>query len=85
MSIEDYTDEGILSLAEYILKRSREECMTSIEVGDYINARVIADRDSRGIVGKILQFCTGDSKALYNYIDEQITIAENKRKEELWH
>ena len=67
-----YTDEGIFNLAYAILEDATQDCMAAIEAGDYITARIIADRDSRGIVGLILNYCTGDNKFLWNYIDKEI-------------
>ena len=72
MSTEEYTDEGILNLAYALISQAKEECMASVRAGDFINARVIADRDSRGIVGKILQFATGSSSFLEECINKEI-------------
>lgn len=72
MSAEEYTDDGIMNLAYALLSSAKDECMASVEAGDYIGARVKADMNTRGIVGKILQFATGDSTFLEEYINKEI-------------
>ena len=78
-------DDGIINLAVRLVHDSREECMASIRAGDYIGARIIADKDSRGLVGLICDWACNDKKALLKEINETIKKVQSTEEEEWWY
>ena len=72
MPVEEYRDEGLLKLAEALVKNAKEDCMSSIQAGDFIRARIVADMDQRGIVGKIVGFATQGQMTFEDIINEEI-------------
>lgn len=57
-------DEGIVNLCIALITMAKQEYEAYIECGQFLEARVRADMDSRGLVGHILAWVCDDSKAL---------------------
>ena len=67
-----YNDDGILNFAYALLAQAKEEAFSKILYGDYIGARASAGWSSKGIVGNILEYATGDRDFLIKVVDEEI-------------
>lgn len=83
--MQEYDDDGILRLAIALVKASRDECMAYVRYGDYIGARVIADKDARGLVGHICKWTCNDERALAKEIDKEIKRVQSTEEEEWWY
>lgn len=65
-------DEGVINLAEAILKDAGEEYENYILALNESQALYLARRDSRGLVGKILEYCTGDREYMVKKVNERV-------------
>lgn len=57
-------DNGIINLCIALINTAKQEYESYIECGQFLEARVRADMDSRGLVGHILAWVCNDNKAL---------------------
>lgn len=63
-----YTDEGLINLAEALVRQARYDYDSMIADGYDIDARVIAEQDTRGIVGYIVAWVCNDKDYLFNEV-----------------
>lgn len=70
--INDYIDEGVINLLEAIVKNAVLEYYTYLSVCNDYQARIRAQTDSKGIVGSIMEFATGDREFLLKMVEEKI-------------
>lgn len=69
MSEQYYSNrDGLVSLAVELVNQARRDYYNRIEDGDYIGARILAERDSRGIIGYILAWATNDNQYLFKEV-----------------
>ena len=69
-----YVDnDGIINLARALVTQAREEYKTSIECENYLNARINAKMDSRGIIGYILGWAVDDNEFLLKEVESKIS------------
>ena len=71
--INEYTDEGVINLSIAILKTAKETYDAHIDACNYLQARISASTDSKGIVGDILAYATGDREFLLKEIEKRIS------------
>lgn len=71
--IKEICDEGAIKLAEELLKEAVRDYQAHLDLCNDLQARVKADMDSRGIVGKILEYATGDRNYLVKELDKKIS------------
>ena len=57
-------DYGIINLAIAIIEQAKADYNDFISNGDDIEARVVAERDTRGLVGLILEWTVDDKEFL---------------------
>lgn len=57
-------DDGIINLAVALIEQAKEDYDDFISNGDDIEARVIAERDTRGLIGFILDWTVNDKEFL---------------------
>lgn len=69
----DYFDEGVINLAEAILKQAVYEYETHLNVCNDYQARIKAKTDSKGIVGSIMEYATGDREFLVKEVEKRIS------------
>lgn len=77
--IKDIYDEGVIELSTALLQQAVEEYQAHLDVCNDIQARICADMDSRGIVGKILEYTTGDRNFLVKELDKKISSQLERR------
>lgn len=63
-----YTDEGIINLAEALIRQARYDYDCMIADGYDIDARIKAEQDTRGIVGYIVAWACNDKEFLFNEV-----------------
>lgn len=63
-----YTDEGLINLAEALIRQARYDYDCMIADGYDVDARVIAEQDTRGIVGYIVAWACNDKYYLFNEV-----------------
>ena len=69
-----YVDnDGVVNLARALVTQAREEYDNSIECENYLNARISASMDSRGIVGCILGWAVNDNEFLLKEVESRIS------------
>lgn len=69
-----YVDnDGIINLAKALVTQAREEYNNSIECENYLDARIRANMDSRGIVGYILGWAVNDNEFLLKEVESRIS------------
>lgn len=69
-----YVDnDGVVNLARALVTQAREEYDNSIECENYLNARIRASMDSRGIVGYILGWAVNDNEFLLKEVESRIS------------
>lgn len=83
--MQEYDDDGILKLAVAVVESAKEECMACVTCGDFIAARIIADRDSRGLVGWICEWACGNRNAILDEVNEVIKNIQSTEEEEWWY
>lgn len=71
--VNEYTDEGVINLAIAIIKEAREEYEAHLNVCNDIQARISAKVDSKGIVGSILEYTTGDREFMLKEVEKRIS------------
>lgn len=71
--ISNYIDEGVINLSIAIIEQAREDYETHLSVCNDLQARISAKTDSKGIVGDILAFITGDREFLLKEIEKRIS------------
>ena len=71
--IKNVCDEGVINLATALIKQAVEEYQAHIDVCNDIQARACADMDSRGLVGTILAYATGDRNFLVKEVEKKIS------------
>ena len=71
--INSYTDEGVINLAIAILNDARETYENYLNVCNDIQARICAKTDSKGIVGAILEYATGDREFMVKEVEKRIS------------
>lgn len=62
--MSDIDNEGIVNLCIALITMAKQEYEAYIECGQFVEARVRAEIDSRGLIGHILAWVCDDSKAL---------------------
>ena len=77
--IKNVCDEGVINLAIALLEQAVEEYQIHLDVCNDIQARVCADIDSRGLVGKILEYATGDRNFLVKEVEKKISSQLERR------
>lgn len=71
--INDYMDEGVINLSIAIIGAAKQNYENHLDACNYIQARICAQTDSKGIVGDILAYATGDREFLLKEIEKQIS------------
>ena len=71
--VDDYFDEGVINLASALLAQAKEEYQMHLDCCNDLQARICAVVDSHGIVGKILEYATGDREFMVKEIDKKIS------------
>ena len=71
--VQDYIDEGVIILSEAIIDAAKENYEAHLSAGNYIQARISAVTDSKGIVGDICAFATGDREFLVKDVEKRIS------------
>ncbi len=71
--VNEYTDEGVINLAIAILETARDEYEAYLNVCNDVQARISAKVDSKGIVGAILEYTTGDREFMLKEIEKRIS------------
>lgn len=71
--VNDYIDEGVINLSAAIIRAAKENYEAHLDACNYLQARISASTDSKGIVGDILAFATGDREFLLKEIDRRIS------------
>lgn len=71
--VNEYTDEGVINLAIAIMETAREDYESYLNVCNDIQARILAKVDSKGIVGAILEYTTGDREFMLKEIEKRIS------------
>lgn len=69
MQVSNYDDEGLMNLAIAIIDQARDDYKSDIEDGYIVMARILADRDSRGLIGYILQWLGLSKDTLFDMVD----------------
>lgn len=72
--IDNYIDEGVINLAEAILRDAKEEYDLHISVCNDLQARICAKMDSRGIVGSILEYIVGDREFMLKEVEKKFLV-----------
>lgn len=75
----DVTKEGVMLLSAAIIEQAQEDYSNQLEYGSYTQARITADRDSRGIVGYILAYFADDNEYLKKQVEKSIQLERRKR------
>lgn len=70
--VNTFKDEGVINLAEAIIKDAVYEYNTYLSVCNDLQARIRAQTDSKGIVGSIMEFATGDREFLLKTVEGKI-------------
>lgn len=70
--INEYTDEGVINLASAILEDARNDYKAHLSVCNDLQARINAKMDSKGIVGAIVEYATGDREFMLKEVEEEI-------------
>lgn len=78
--INDYIDEGVINLSSAIIENAVSEYEAHLSVCNDLQARICAQTDSKGIVGRIMEFATGDREFLLKMVEEKI----RRRYEKAW-
>lgn len=71
--INEYVDEGVINLSTVIIEAAKQDYENYLNACNYLQARICAHTDSKGIVGDILAFATGDREFLLKEIEKQIS------------
>ena len=71
--VKEYTDEGVINLAIAIIEAAREDYESYLNVCNDIQAIISAKVDSKGIVGAILEYTTGDREFMLKEIEKRIS------------
>ena len=71
--INEYIDEGVINLSIAIVESAKHNYENHLNACNDIQARICAQTDSKGIVGDILAFATGDREFLLKEIEKQIS------------
>lgn len=71
--VEDYIDEGVINLSMAIIELAKENYETHLSACNYLQARISAQTDSKGIVGDICAFATGDREFLLKEVEKRIS------------
>lgn len=71
--IKEYIDEGVINLSIAIIEMAREDYEAHLKLCNYIQARISAKTDSKGIVGSILEYTTGDREFMLKEIEKRIS------------
>lgn len=70
--INTYEDEGVINLASAIIENAVSDYYSHLSVCNDLQARICAQTDSKGIVGSIMEFATGDREFLLKMVEEKI-------------
>lgn len=70
--INEYTDEGVINLAIAILEDARDDYKAHLNVCNDLQARISAKTDSKGIVGSIVEYITGDREFMLKEVEKEI-------------
>lgn len=71
--INEFIDEGVINLSIAIVEAAKQNYENHMDACNYLQARISASTDSKGIVGDILAFATGDREFLLKEIDRRIS------------
>ena len=63
---------GLMRLAETLVSTARQDYEDRIKSHDFLSARMLADKDSRGLVGIIVGYATGDCEAMKKEVEIKI-------------
>lgn len=77
--VKEYVDEGVINLSLAIIESAREEYEMYLNLCNDIQARISAKVDSKGIVGVILEYATGDREFMLKEVEKQISSQLEKR------
>lgn len=64
-------ENGLINLATALIEQAKHDYDVLIENGDYPNAKYMADRDSRGLIGYILSWCTDDPEYFKKEVEKR--------------
>ena len=78
MRLEEYDERGLMNLAEALVSRAREDYDARIKSHDFLSARNLADKDSRGLVGYIVGYATGDHEFMKKEVEAEIKKERSK-------
>lgn len=71
--INEFIDEGVINLSIAIVEAARQNYENHLDACNYIQARICAQTDSKGIVGSILEYTTGDREFMLKEIEKRIS------------
>lgn len=69
MSADNYDEDGLMKLAIAVIEQARLDYKSLTEQGCYTSARIIADRDSRGLIGFILEWLNLSKDTFFDMIN----------------
>lgn len=78
MRLEEYDERGLMNLAEALVSNAREDYDARIKSHDFLSARSLADKDSRGLVGYIVGYATGDHEFMKKEVEAEIKKERSK-------
>lgn len=78
MRLEEYNEDGLMNLAAALLACARQDYDARIKSHDFLSARLQADYDSRGIVGYIVGYATGDHEFMKKEVEAEIKKERSK-------
>lgn len=70
---KEICDEGVINLSIAVLNNARQEYQAHLDVCNDLQALISAEVDAKGLVGYILEYCTGDRYFMLNEIKKQIS------------
>lgn len=72
MRLDVYNEEGLINLASALVSNARQDYDIRIKSHDFLSARMLADSDSRGLVGIIVGYATGDRESMKKEVELKI-------------
>lgn len=78
MRLDIYDEKGLMRLAETLVSNARQDYDDRIKSHDFLSARMLADEDSRGLVGIIVGYATGDHEAMKKEVELKIEKERSK-------
>ena len=70
---KEICDEGVINLSIAVINNARQEYQAHLNVCNDYQARISAITDAKGLVGHILEYCTGDRYFMLKEIEKKIS------------